>query len=410
MDLEIRPVTEDELLDFVRAEWATFSMQPAEEELGTLLEREELERTLAAFDRGRVVATARAFSEELTVPGPLTVPAAAVTSVGVLPTHRRRGLLTELMRRQLADVRDRGEPLAILHASESGIYARFGYGTAMLAASYEIETRHAAFTHAVGPPGEVVLVDKDEARATLPGVFDRVRRTRAGEVSRRPSWWESEVFGEPEHHRRGASPLFFVVRRDAAGEIDGYASYRTRPSSDPGFFRHTLEVTDFVALTLDAYAALWRYCLDVDLVATVKAANWPLDDPLRWMLADPRHLLVTQVADVLWVRPVDVGRTLSARRYAVAGGITFRVSDPFCPEKDGTYALEGGPDGAHCLRVDGDGDLALDVSDIGAAYLGGVSFSTLTRAGRVMEVTPGSLVRADAMFGCTPAPWTATHF
>ena len=410
MDLQIRPVDAEELLDFVRAEWATFSMQPAEDELGTPLEAEELDRTLAVFDRGRIVATARAFSEELTVPGPMTVPAAAVTSVGVLPTHRRRGLLTELMRRQLADVRDHGEPVAVLHASESNIYGRFGYGMATFGASYEIDTRHTAFTHGVGSRGEVVLVDKDEARATLPGVFDRVRRTRPGEVSRRPSWWESEVFREPEHHRRGASPLFFVVRRSAGGEIEGYASYRTRPSWDPGFFRHTLEVTDFVALTVDAHAALWRYCLDVDLVATVKAANWPLDDPLRWMLADPRRLLVTQVADVLWVRPVDVRRTLSARRYTAPGRLTFRISDPFCPDNEGTYVLEGGADGAECRRVGGDGDLALDVSDIGAAYLGGVSFSTLARAGRVTEVTPGSLFAADAMFGCTPGPWTATHF
>lgn len=409
MDLDIRPVEPEELHAYLRSIWTAFSEHPTQGDLDSVWETEELDRTLAVFDRGQIVGSTRAYSYELTLPGLTFANAAGVTSVGVLPTHRRRGVLRSMMRRQLTDVRDRGEPLAILGASESLIYGRFGYGMATRAAGYEIETAHVGWLREPAWTGRVRLVDKDEATKLVPELFDQARRHRPGEIDRSPGWW-AEYFRDSEHDRRGAGPWFFVVYESGAGGLEGYAAYRVKDEWIDGFSQKVLRISDGASLSAEAQVALWDYCLHVDLIKRVRTDLRPLDEPLVWMLDDPRRLRAVHVRDDLWVRLVDLPAALAARRYPSEGALVLSVSDSFFPENDGSYLIEGGPEGAECKRTDGSPDLSLSVADLGAAYLGGVRFATLARAGRAEELTPGSLARADAMFTCEPQPWCATHF
>lgn len=409
MDLEIRPIVADEFGDFARCGAYAFGHEmnaAAKERQRAWL---ELDRTRAVFDRGRVVGASANVTSELTVPGPAVVPMAAVTWVSVLPTHRRRGLLTAMMGRLLDDARERGEPVAGLLASESVIYGRFGFGLATTSASYELDRRHAVFARPLEDPGRLSVVDGAEVEAIATDVFDRHRRTQPGEVHRKGSWWRS-VFDDPEDRRDGASRRFWVVHEGPESDYDGYATYRYIERWDGGP-DHTVEVLEAVALDPAARLALLRYCCELDLVGHVKLPFFPLAEPLRWALADPRRLRATAVDDVLWVRVLDVPAALGARSYATEGRVVLELDDAFLPENSGRYELTTGPGGAaECRPSDAEADLSLGVADLGAAYLGGVSLATLAAVGRVRERRAGALARASAMFLADPPPHCDTDF
>jgi predicted acetyltransferase len=203
---------------------------------------------------------------------------------------------------------------------------------------------------------------------------------------------------------------FYVVHESPVGELDGAAVYRIREEWHDGFSANVLRVRDVMAMNAEVYAALWHYLLNVDLVGTVRAADRPLDEPLRWLLVEPRRLRVTSLGDELWARVLDVPAALGARRYGVSDTLVLEVRDAFRPQQEGRYALDGGLEGAMCRRTDAPADLVLDVADLGATYLGGVSFSALARAGRVEEATSGAIRRADALFAAEQAPYCGTHF
>jgi predicted acetyltransferase len=234
-----------------------------------------------------------------------------------------------------------------------------------------------------------------------------VRRRQPGEVSRPEGWWD-EFIRDPEWAREGDSELFHVVCRH--GPDAGFASYRMKENWDFNIPSYTLRVGQLLASSPAVRAALWRFCLDVDLVATIAFENLPLQDPVRWMLRDPRRLRTTTVSDWLWVRLVDVARALGARRYRAEDTLVLEVVDGFLPENEGRYELQAGPDGASCRRTRADADVALSVAELGSAYLGGVALSALAAAGRVEERTPGALARADLVFGSDQPPWCATDF
>jgi len=407
MDVQIRPVTVDEWPDYLRAEHIPFGVQISDEEMKYQSQRYGHWNALAAFEAGRIVATAGDWDMHLTVPGGGDVHAPGVTAVGVRPTHRRRGLLTALMRRQLDDYRGRGEAVATLLAAESVIYGRFGYGWATTSAAAELERARAVFNVAIDPRAELELLDKNEAAKVLPDVFDQTRRQQPGEVSRPDGWWEAYL-RDPEWMREGDSPFFHVSCR--VGSDAGFASYRLKEGWDDNLPSYTLRVVQLIAPNAAVRAALWRYLLDVDLVATIRFENLPVDDPMRWLLRDPRRLRTRTVSDWLWVRLVDVARALEARRYRAADRLVLDVVDGFLPENEVRYDLDGGPDGARCRRTNAAPDLRLSVAELGSAYLGGVSLASLAAAGRVEELTAGALARADLMFGSDVAPWCSTDF
>lgn len=410
MQIELRGVASDEELgDFLSCSAVAFGTDVRPDDRDLLAAFLERERLVVARDDGRVVGTGGVLSMELTVPGLAPLPCGGLTFVAVLPTHRRRGILTQMMGRMLDDIAARGEPVAALLASESAIYGRFGFGLATMNATYELERRHAVFAHPPAVAGRMRLLELDEASSVLPPVFDRARAARVGEVSRSAGWWARHLADRPDD-RGGLSRLFVVVHEDPSGESDGYALYRLRHRWDTTP-EHTLHVREVAAADPAVRLALVAFCCNVDLVSRIRLEHFPVDDPLRHALADPRRLKCQALADSLWVRVLDVPAALSARSYGVEDRVVLEVSDPFRPACAGRFLVEGSPAGGSCRRVDDAApELLLSASDLGAAYLGGTSLVTLAAAGRVHEVAPGALARAEAMFRTTPAPWCNTDF
>ena len=407
MDIEIRSIRAEEFETWLRGMSKAFNEYPRDEWLEMERKLIEPERTFAAIDGDDFVGGASTASMRMAVPGG-EVPMAGVTGVGVAPTHRRRGVATMLMRHQLEHVRDRGEePVAALHASEGGIYGRFGYGVATSDCSIEIERERTAFLWLPREQGRVRLIDREKAFAAMEPVYDVVCGVQPGMIERRGVWWDAR-FEDFEHDREGASPFFFAIHEGPDG-VDAYAVYRFKHDWPQALPHGSVDVEELLATSPDAYASMWRFVFDLDLAARIKAELRPIDDPLLGLLVEPRRLRLT-VRDGMWLRIVDMRAALGARRYRVDGTLVLEVRDQFCPWNDGRYRLEGGPDGAACTRTGAEPDLALSASEVGAAFLGGSSFGQLARAGRVHEERSGALRRADLMFGWDVAPWCTQLF
>jgi predicted acetyltransferase len=406
MDIELRPIATEEFEAFARATEQAFGAQANPEEVAEWRRVFEPGRFFAAIDAGEIVGTAGQFTMVLTVPG-AEVAMAGVTAVGVSPTHRRRGLLTSLMRRLTEDSRERDETVAALWASEGSIYQRFGYGLATFAGWAEIDRDRTAFARPFQPRGTVRLIDKEAALEAFPPLHERVRRHQPGMIARTRPWWE-HIWADLESWRDGASALFFGLYETTEGP-EGYVTYRIKQDWQQGTPNNRVRMRELVATSSDAQAALWRYCFDIDLVTRIEMWPRPVDDPVLYLLAEPRRWNL-RLGDGLWVRLVDVPAALAGRRYRRPGRLAFEVRDSFCPWNEGRYELEGGPDGAACEPTDREPELIVSAADLGAAYLGGASFTTLSRAGRVVELTDGSLERASAMFGWDPLPYCSQLF
>jgi predicted acetyltransferase len=302
------------------------------------------------------------------------------------------------------DAVERGEPVAMLTASEGSIYRRFGFGATTRAAQIEMDLRTLEFARP-RPGGRVRLVAPVELAKQAPELFERVRRSYPGAVSRSEAWWAEMQFERERNKQR-----FDVLYESVEGAVDGFATYSLEPrwGPDPA---HIVGVRDLVAATPTATTALWRYLCEIDLVRTVHAHRVPLDSPLPWLLTSPRAARITRIDDYVWTRLLDVPAALGARRYASEGHLTLAVRDEARPGSaaDGTFTVDGGPDGAS-VTTGGTADVACDVATLSAAWLGGVPFTTLSAAGWVDEHTPGALARADAMFASTPLPFPFTWF
>jgi predicted acetyltransferase len=402
--MEVRPVADnDELRTAIVGIGQYFGWFPTDDDLERWTNSFERERMHAALIDGEIVGGAGAFTFDFTVPG-ATMPSAGVTVVGVYPTHRRRGVLTAMMRAQLDDVHERGEPIAALWASEERIYPRFGYGMASQMGEISLRGERAAFALPYEPVGRVRLVEPDEATALLPRVWDAARPRTPGFFARPAKWWEDRIVLDPEERRHGAGPKRFAVH-ETGGEVDGYAVYRHAPSFEAGVSTAKLRVNEAIAATPEATRELWRYLLDVDWTETVEAYLLPVDHPLFLLLAEPRRTRY-RMGDGVWVRLVDVGAALSGRGYAGDGRIVFEVRDAFCPWNEGRWKLED----AQATRTDDEPDLRLDVTALGSVFLGGFTFAELRRACRVEEAREGAVARADAMFRTDVAPWCPEIF
>jgi predicted acetyltransferase len=356
----------------------------------------------AARENGRIVGGAGAFPFEMSVPG-RTVSTAGVTVVGTYPTHRRRGVLRAMMRAQLDDVHERGEPVAALFASEETIYGRFGYGMASYMGEASLP-REAQFAVPLDARGRVRLVEKEEALELFPQVWEAVRPQIPGMLGRTRSWWEYRILFDPPDNRDGGGPKRLVVL-EADDGAEGYAVYRHRPKWEDGVPVGEVEVIEAIAHDGRPTAELWRFLLDIDWAARITAWLLPVDHQLFHLLATPRRMRF-RVGDGLWVRLVDVGAALSARDYATDGSVVFEVVDPFCPWNDGRWKLED----QEATRTRAAADLRCDVTALGTVYLGAFTFSELVRAGRVEELQPGAAARADPMFSWNRAPWCPEIF
>ena len=409
MNVELRPITPDEHREFTSVMEGAFGSHVSEEARADYQTVVEFDRTIAAFDGAEMVATAGAYTMELTLPGGRLEPTAGVTYVGVRNTHRRRGLLRAMMDHQIDDIADRGENLAALTASEGSIYRRFGYGPASFQANWQIPTEGTSLARPPDTSGRLRQVTSSEAAPLLPKVYERCRAAITGAINRTQAWWDI-YFKDEESERDGASARFYVIHESAAGEVDGCLAFRQRRSWDHGLAGNTIVVDELYSTTPEVEAALWAHVIDHDLVGTVEAPGRPVDDPVRWWLNDPRRLTCTSLVDALWIRPMDIPRALAARTYPVDGALILGISDPFRPANNGTYLVDGGPAGAEASRTDRDPDLSMDIADLGSIYLGGVPATTLARGGRIVEHTAGALARADAFFATHPLPWLTTGF
>ena len=364
------------------------------------------DRMLAAYVDGELVGTAGDFPLALTIPGG-ELPVAGVTMVGVVPSHRRRGVLTALMGHQLADARGRGEPLAILWSSEAGIYGRYGYGVATRASWLEADRDRVSFRAPADAGARVRLIDAEEALKILPPVYDRFRRSTPGAISRSELWWREYRLADDEHRRRGAGPKFYAVL-ELDGEAEAFAIYRVKEDWPEGFAASSLRVQETAGNSPRAVRELWRFLFGVDLVARVEAWNVPPDHPLFLLTAEPRRLRM-RIGDGLWVRVLDIKAALAARSYAAAGEVAFEITDPLVPENEGVWRLQAGAEGASVERG-GDPELRLGVAALGSTYLGGFSFAELQAAELVEELSDGAIARADALFRTARAPWCLEVF
>ncbi|MET0998583.1 MAG: GNAT family N-acetyltransferase [Marmoricola sp.] len=381
---------------------------------------EMLELDRQVFDSSRMfgfkvgrrwVSTCGDFERQLTVPGGAAVPTAAVTVVTVHPPYRRRGLLTAMMKHQLEQVAKRGEPLAALWASESLIYGRFGYGPATTRAVLSGTNRRLSFLPGVETTGSVDEVTREEFQKVAPGLHESMRPDRPGTMVRGADEWEFAIFDQ-EFARHGASEIRYVLHYDAAGDADGFATYRFKEGGDEEP-EGEVRIKDVWAEEPAAHASIWRYLLDLDLARTFRWWSAPTDEPLRHLVTDARAV-GTSLTDNLYLRIADVQAALAARKYAAGVDLVIEVDDPLLPGNTGRYRIvtDGDPEGssADVTRVTSAPDISLGILELGTIYLGGVRLADLHRVRRVTEHTPGAVGAASTAFGWHRAPWCPDMF
>lgn len=406
MDIEIRPIAEDEAQQFYEAIVRGFGGDAPDDGHDRFYTNLPLSRTVAAIDGGTIVGTLGEFDFDLTVPGGSTVAMAGTTVVTVRPTHRRQGILREMMRLHLQTVADRGDPLAGLWSSEAAIYPRFGFGLAADRHEIDIDSRRLEL-----PPGpddiRIDIIDGDEASRVIPDVYERVRTFRAGMLSRSEPWWEHRRFYDPERNRGGASARRYAVARRNGGAI-GYVMYRQKEKWDDFVADGTVNVIEIVTDDDGARRALWHFLANIDLFPNINWWNAAVDEPVVWEASDRRQVR-RRISDTLWLRIFDVTAALEARAYESDGRVVMGIRDEFGGYCAGTYAVDVAGGVAAVTKSDEEPRLVMDVAELGALYLGGRSAHELWSAGRI-EGDRASILAADRLFRTVVPPWCPEVF
>lgn len=411
----VNPVPADEIRSWSRAMATTFLRDPddpgSERQIDRLTRVWEPERAWGVRDGGRWVATLRGMGRGFTVPGGggggCEVSAHALTNVTVAATHRRQGLMAQMLGGSLGDAQRRREPLSILIAAEWPIYGRFGYAPATLSADYVFRRTRPGATLS-GDPTRVRQVERDEFGDLAPVVYAAARRRRAGQIDRPRSWWDGTL-GRGEIAPRPELPHNWLVH-DGDDGPDGLLAWKA--VGDFGLIPPLgrVEVWDLVSASDAAYRDLWAYLSGIDVIDEVVLRNRPIDEPVRWFLRDGRTLVMTEQVDFVWLRLLDVAAALAARRYAVPGELVLEVMDNDAGgPAAGRFHLAGEPDQAHCAPSDRSPDLEITQRALASIYLGGFRLCQLPSSA-ARELTPGALARADLMFSTPLAPWNGTWF
>ena len=405
MSLTVRPITDDEVPAFRDAIMGTFGEDADDADPdGTARMRKLVApgRAWAAFDGTNVVGTGATFDHTIGIPGGATLPVAGLTMVSVRPTHRRRGILRELMRLHLTDARDRGLAVSALWASEASIYGRFGYGLAAVHESLEVNSAHTVrFSDRWSDGADAVeLVTEAQARERLPRIYARATETRPGALRRDDVWWDQRRYLETPFSRRGASRRRYVIARRGSEDV-GYVVFRQRPAFPNQMPDGKIDINELHAIDPRAEASLWKFVMSIDLFPNV---NWwcaPVDCPLPWMLEDWRRVERRRL-DNLWLRIEDIPAALALRSYAHDGRLRFSV--------DGTAWELTVTDGkGRCTQTSEPAQITTDIPALGSLYLGGTTASALARADRVRGDSP-AIVMADCLFGSVVAPWCPEIF
>lgn len=406
MDVELRSIPPGGAREFLEVTEAAFGAGLPDEVFEDLRHVIETDRAIGAYDGKTMVGTAAAYTLRLTVPGG-EAGCAGVTMVGVVPTHRRRGVMTKMMTTQLRDVRDRGEPLAALWASEDVIYGRYGYGPASMQALIDVPRVRATFLDPSPPSGTIRLVERDEAIERFPAVYDRVRTATPGTFVRSEPWWRHRILRDASKDEGGP---FFRALLEHDGEPAAYAVYQVQQKWERGVTGATVELREVMAATPAATVDVWKFVFGIDLVESIRSTSFflPSHHPLQLMVEQPRYLTF-MLSNGLWVRVVDVPAALSARRYRGSGTLTIGVRDPFFAENDGVWRMDVEDGRAEVTKTSGEAEIGLGISELGSLYLGGYTFAQMAGAARISG-DAAALDRADALWRTGVAPWSPEIF
>ncbi|WP_194911717.1 GNAT family N-acetyltransferase [Catenulispora rubra] len=397
--------------DFSDAVDVTFS-RPAERGRGAFrrdLFAEEIAagRVIGAYDGDRVVGTFANFRNTVSVPGGAAVPVAAVTSVSVAQTHRRRGILSAMTATALRQSADAGEPLSILIPAEWPIYGRFGYGHATDEVCYRFDSKRCAVT---GPlPGTVDYASAPEWVEELPAVYDRLRATTPGAIEYRNRLWERDAGLLTHDGKPTDKEKLFALYRDESGTVRGGVTYSVKTGDWSGFVANDRAEAEMFAEDSTARVRLLQFLWEQDWIATFDVESFPADDSWRHLMANPRFAREISRYDVLWARVLDVAAALEARTYENEGRLVLAVTDP-AGFAEGVYVLEGGPAGATVKRSTENPDVTLPVRTLGALYFGHHAATALARVGEITEEKAGGLALADRLFKTAIPPHCATWF
>mgnify|MGYP001205459169 CR=1 FL=1 len=413
MAIELRSVTDENFVEWRKAVRQGFGIHVHPDDIARLRnDRAELDRLVAAVDTGseRIVGTGGADSYSLTVHGGAVVPMAGVAYMTTSVTHRRQGAFSGMMNQIHDEARERGDIVSGLWASQAHLYSRFDYGIGVNSYDWEIDPRFGSFSHSPisddnNSEAHVYFVDANEAAVILPGIYEQMRQQIVGSVDRNPGRWRYQLFDE-ERVRDGASALFFAICEEGR-EQTGYVAYRMRRKGDTDM--GVLEIVEQVSLTDTAHATMWRFLLNFDLVGKITATNRPADDPLWWMLADPRRLNRTS-HDALWVRLLDIPNALESRTYNADGQIKIGLISESQPAEAGTYVIDIDDSQASVKKTTDKPDVIMTPADLSVIYMGGAKPGPLVEAGRIDIVTTGSLAKLHSMFSTDSAPWCAHYF
>jgi predicted acetyltransferase len=410
MSVEIRVCPPERFAEFLRTAEVGFSEDVSDELIKRVESVSDKERFFCAMEDDRFVATSGVFSVHLSVPGG-EMAAGGITWVTVLPSHRRRGIMRQMMRWMIDDGRNRGEPIAMLWAAEGAIYQRFGFGLGTYSVNLESDARSFAFARDWPAEGTFRLIPAGEGRELVEPVYEAARAQRAGFLARTPDWWVG-ILPDAEKDKKGGEVKRLVVY-EVDGHAEAYAIYKTKAEYDVRGSSSKLIVEEAIASTHRGTREIWRYLHNVDLMRTVKTWRLPLDHPVLTLLAEPRRLGAT-ISDGLWFRVVDAVAALEGRTYGIdghgRGRVTFDLRDEFCPWNAGRWDLEVEDGRARVTRTDTDADLAMDANDLASLFLGGFSATALAVAGRVVEMRPGGLAAADSLFPTPLKPWCPQEF
>lgn len=397
MPITTRTAVESDWEAICHADGRAFGFTYTPEQMDRARTIHDISRFELAVDAREIVGVVAAFGLQVTVPGGGQLPMGGLTWVSTAATHRRQGVLTRLMQRSLDDIDRRGEPVAMLSASEGGIYERYGFGIATQVRVTTIDRRLAQLRPEFHPkPRSVRFVDGDAAIEHTRAIWSRFHRSRSGEVDRSEAW-HRVLFAMRNSSWEGFGSALYLAHRD------GFATYRIQEQWNDGRPAFNLHIAELVATTSEAHAALWHTLLGIDLVGAITSRQVPIDDPLPYLLTNPRALQTTALNDGVWVNVRDVAACFASRTYGTA--------DRLVVEADGVrWAIDGGPDGATCRRVRSRADLVTDHASLGALLLGGVRPSALCAGRRLQARDADALRRADAFFLTAPVPHCQTMY
>jgi len=397
MAVEIRVPTPEQWAEVCLVDTRAFGNSLTPEEIEERRDLHDLSRFRIAVDGTRVVAVAASYAMDATLPGGVSVPMGGVTWVSVAATHRRQGLMRRVVGAVHDDIAERGEPIATLYASEGGIYENIDYGCSTQVRVASLNPRLTSFRREYSTAGGVCYLDSTEDPVALTtAMWERFRRLRAGETSRSAAL-HNFLADQRAKPAGPMSPVEYFVH------ADGYAAYRMEQDWNTGHPAHTMHIVEVAAITPEAHAALWETLLGVDLVGEIKSNALAIDDPLPYLLTNPRTLRTNELNDGVWVNVLDIPMAFAARSYRSTDRLVVEVDEK-------RWAIDGGPDGATCKPVRTRPDLTCTHAALSALLYGGVAPSALVAGRRMTARNDDVLRRADIFFTTATAPHCQTHY